>query len=94
MSGKQTSASLGDIARRAGITFEEATRFIDAILCELELGREVRLKNLGKLYVNELEPRTFNTPIIPGGVSKFTKRKVIRFSRSPNARDRINGVER
>ena len=94
MTKKQDSASLGDIARRAGITFEEATRFIDAILSELTLGREVRLKNLGKLYVNELQPRSFKTPMIPGGEANFEKRKVIRFSRSPNARDRINGIEK
>ena len=96
MSAKQKDnfATLGDIAKRTGITFEEAQRFIDSILSELCLGREVRLKNLGIFRVSELEPRSFPTPIIPGGTGNVEKRKVIRFERSPNAKDRINGVER
>lgn len=86
-------ATVADVARRAGLTHDQGRRFVDAILDELCLGREVRLQGLGVLYVRPMRPRRFSTPMIPGGEVVITNRiKTLRFRRAPTAVERLNGT--
>lgn len=83
-------STIADVARRAGLTYDEGRRFVEAILDELNLGREVRLQGLGVFRLSLLAPRTVHTPILPSGVATYPERRVIRFRRSPTAADKLN----
>lgn len=81
---------MADVARRAGLTLEQGRRFVQAVLDELELGREVRLENLGTFRVSEIAPRTVRSSVLPEGSVKVPRRKVLRFSRAAGAARQLN----
>lgn len=88
MEGASTTA---DVARRAGIRYRDAKRFLEAILKEIALGNTVRLGHFGEFRLTEIKAREVETPIIPGGLAKIPRTVAIRFrafsSASRNVRE-------
>lgn len=79
-----------ELARRAGLTHEEARRFVDAIGDELVLGREVRLTGVGILRVVETRARKLVTPMFEAGSVKIPRSRSVRFRQSKVIKMRLN----
>jgi nucleoid DNA-binding protein len=84
------TATLADVARRAGLTIIQGRRFVRAILGELSVGRRVRFQGFGEFRTTILPRRTVRTPIIPGGVAVQPERRTIRFRVFRSASRRMN----
>lgn len=91
---KEPRTTTRELSRRAGITYEQGQRFVQAIVAELELGREVHLTGLGILRVHEGKPRKFDTPMVPGGVAKIPPSRCVKFRQSKLMKPRLNGGRR
>jgi len=84
------TATVAEVARRAGLTTLQGVRFIRAIVGELAIGRRVRLGGLGEFRTTELGRRVVRSPILPTGRVVLAPRRTIRFRQFRSATRRVN----
>lgn len=87
---KTERSTTADCARMAGLTYEQAEAFVQAILDELARGKEVRLQGLGIFHKATVKRREVVSPLLPGGRASIPERDQIRFRRSRRANEAIN----
>lgn len=85
-----TRSNLADVARRAGVSYEAAKRVFQAIVEELDLGREIHVQGFGKFRIGMTSSRSFKTPIIKGKV-EAEPRRCIRFNQAREVSRKLNG---
>lgn len=83
-----THLTTADIAKMAGLTFEEADRFLKAVIEGLKNVGEVHLTEFGQFRVSVLPERCYPPP---QDGQPHPARKVIRFTRSRVASAILNG---
>lgn len=69
---RQESASLQEVARRAGVSYEDAVALFKALEEELALGRLVRVRNFGIFYTI-VWPRVVLTQAPDGSTEGYPK---------------------
>jgi nucleoid DNA-binding protein len=87
--GRKNHTTTAELATQAGIGYDEARRFLKAMLDNLKMGREVRLTGFGTFSISRLKLRRIKTGIVDTPVT-MRPRNVIRFSRSRIAAAFIN----
>ena len=86
---RENRATTADVARRAGLSYEQGQKFLDAILDEINLGREVHLTSFGTFRTTTIAAKEIDRPV--GGLSKIPETRVLRFKSSRVASDILNG---
>lgn len=87
---RESRATTADIARRAGLSYEAGQRFLDAIVDELNLDREVHLTGFGTFRITTLRGGTIDRPVLSAPAT-IPPTRVIRFKSSRVASDKVNG---